>query len=953
MDRQDIINQEIEMPIFEANSSFAKQVDAVLSGADMISTHLKVMGTPFILRQLGAKNLPILLPAGKLKNIAKMSETNPHYHGINVDTIKKLPELVSDPVMLMDSISIDSKTQKHYNDRVVIVTSEVNKENAPIIVAVKFDGKGYLNGIEIDTNIIVSLYGKDGFTNFIKNNIAAKSVLYWNKEKSQELNKIPGVQFPDNLDNLAPNVIIRKAKAFVNSDTKKTSQELNEIPGVQFPDSLNILATDSIIHEEKTFVNKEIKNESQEMSVNPKLQLPDIMTNPDSKSIIDKKDSSVNSDIKEKTTASDEAAPKKTSREQINESRAEIVKELVAKMQSGELKWEHFAAVSLPRNGVSEKPYSGVNRFRLSFEAVVRGYKDPRWYTFNQVNEMGLKIEKGQRGVKTELYKLWDKKRKVEIKSHKELDQVFEGMSEEEIKLYRAENLYTLARQSVVFNGEQVAGLEKYVAPQLSEVDKNVKCEQLLQNAPCAIEYGEETIAFYEVNKDFIYLPDRGKFNDIKALYATAFHEIGHSTGHESRLGRDMSGIFGSEKYASEELIAELCSVFIQQDLGVAVGSKEIENHAAYLQSWLKNPEDFYVAVKAAERGSEYINKYLEEKVKNSEEAKRQRIIKYYQDKRKKNLDRLEKNIPAELKSLRQWCAFKAYTQADGSKKKFNIDVNPGDNQGHWAKVNDESTWSTFDEAMKYAREKDCEGVTFVITKKSGVKVIDLDKCIDVKTGEALDVAKKFLEATSNTYQERSVSGSGAHIFFKGDSLGAFNNRDKDGHVEYYSDVKFISMTGNVEGVAVCDTLAEYGADSELALALAGSVGKKLETASRSATRSISSLSLSDREVIEMLEKSKVGAEFSQLMAGMDICGDHSRSDYRLASMLAFATGNDKAQIETIFRSSGLYRQEKGDKYVSRTVDAAIQNNRGTYNREFNKKYGSKKKKTAGGAVKS
>ena len=69
--------------------------------------------------------------------------------------------------------------------------------------------------------------------------------------------------------------------------------------------------------------------------------------------------------------------------------------------------------------------------------------------------------------------------------------------------------------------------------------------------------------------------------------------------------------------------------------------------------------------------------------------------------------------------------------------------------------------------------------------------------------------------------------------------------------------------------------------------------------------------------------------------------------------MLAFATGNDKAQIETIFRSSGLYRQEKGDKYVSRTVDAAIQNNRGTYNREFNKKYGSKKKKTAGGAVKS
>lgn len=74
-----------------------------------------------------------------------------------------------------------------------------------------------MDDLEIEANIITSVYGRENFNAFIARNADERTILYWNKEKSQELTKIPGIQFPDNLSSLASNVIIRKAKAFVNS----------------------------------------------------------------------------------------------------------------------------------------------------------------------------------------------------------------------------------------------------------------------------------------------------------------------------------------------------------------------------------------------------------------------------------------------------------------------------------------------------------------------------------------------------------------------------------------------------------------------------------------------------------------------------------------------------------------------------------------------------------------
>ena len=127
-----------------------------------------------------------------------------------------------------------------------------------------------MDDLEIEANIITSVYGKDNFNNFIANNAKENAVIYWNKEKSQELTKTPGIRFPDNLSSLDSNVIIRKAKAFVNSDkqnfiqtqrstvlywNKEKSQELIDVPGIQFPDKINSLDSNVIIRKAKDFVN--------------------------------------------------------------------------------------------------------------------------------------------------------------------------------------------------------------------------------------------------------------------------------------------------------------------------------------------------------------------------------------------------------------------------------------------------------------------------------------------------------------------------------------------------------------------------------------------------------------------------------------------------------------------------------------------------------------------------
>lgn len=194
---------------------FSSQVDAVLHGDDTNSTHLKIMDTPSLLQKAGLPSLPILMTANHLKKITSTSG-----HGLDIETVKKLPQYITEPVMIADSLTRD--------DSIVIITEAIDAENRPVIAAVLLQGNGRIDGKHIEANIMTSAYGKDNFQSFLNRIADNDSVIYWNEKKSQEMSVSLGLQLPNALTSLDSNVIIRKARAFVNSKSKENSENISE-----------------------------------------------------------------------------------------------------------------------------------------------------------------------------------------------------------------------------------------------------------------------------------------------------------------------------------------------------------------------------------------------------------------------------------------------------------------------------------------------------------------------------------------------------------------------------------------------------------------------------------------------------------------------------------------------------------------------------------------------------
>ena len=190
---------------------FSSQVDAVLNGEDTSTSHLRLMDTPALLQAAGLPDLPILITAKHLKTITSSEgSTKANYHGLDVEVVKKLPEYISDPVMIADSLTRD--------DSVVIITEATDAENRPIIAAILLNGAGRVDSKHINPNIMTSAYGKDNFQAFLDRIADRGSVIYWNKEKSQDMSVSLGIQFPNAITSLDSNTIIHKAKASVNSE---------------------------------------------------------------------------------------------------------------------------------------------------------------------------------------------------------------------------------------------------------------------------------------------------------------------------------------------------------------------------------------------------------------------------------------------------------------------------------------------------------------------------------------------------------------------------------------------------------------------------------------------------------------------------------------------------------------------------------------------------------------
>ena len=312
-------------------------------------------------------------------------------------------------------------------------------------------------------------------------------------------------------------------------------------------------------------------------------------------------------------------------KEKIEEKRKKVVDTLISFIEQDPTQWEAgwYRAPSVsPMNGKTQKNYKGLNAFYLYVIAAMKGYRDPRWLTFNQVKELGGNVRNGEKSSEVFFWTWYDKKTKKPFEA-----KTLEGMSEEEKLEYKKENVRPVIKFYQVFNGQQCENIPEYEVvqtPTMAEEERarqNDLIETVIANSEAPIQYNGGNRAYYSPMSDSIHLPEIKDFKTMQDYYATALHEIAHSTGHESRLNRSLKGMFGSPDYAREELRAELASVFMQTELGISVEGKHFENHGAYLASWLKavkdNPKEFYSAASDAEKIADYVSAhYLKEHVR-------------------------------------------------------------------------------------------------------------------------------------------------------------------------------------------------------------------------------------------------------------------------------------------------------------------------------------------------
>lgn len=206
--------------------NFAEQVDDVLSGKADRYSDLKVCDTPQILLDVGCRQLPMFYTQRHLRDALKnkgYKGESIHHHGLTSEQIKMIPQELENPVMIYDSLS--------RKDSIVVVTSQIDKDNCPIIAAIRPNGKAKYDLELVDSNFLLSLHGRDNFKNQIIQAIKDDKVLYCGKEKSQSLFSVLGLQLSKGLNSLDFDTIIHQSDNIVNTENnKKTSEKSIFVP---------------------------------------------------------------------------------------------------------------------------------------------------------------------------------------------------------------------------------------------------------------------------------------------------------------------------------------------------------------------------------------------------------------------------------------------------------------------------------------------------------------------------------------------------------------------------------------------------------------------------------------------------------------------------------------------------------------------------------------------------
>ena len=276
-----------------------------------------------------------------------------------------------------------------------------------------------------------------------------------------------------------------------------------------------------------------------------------------------------------------------------------VTNRIIEQLESGVAPWSKpwLSAGLLATSASTGKPYRGINQFLLGLETFLEGYQSPFWATFKQIQALGGRVKKGSSSTSVVFWKL--------------LERDGDDESTTKIPVMRYFNVFNLDQTDGVELPEKLAELERSrFKLEPVKVDEGVELAVKSYVDPPVIEHVPGDRAYYQPSEDVINLPSLKQFEQPEGYASTLFHELVHSTGHESRLNRlDDKARFGCESYAQEELVAEIGAQMLGANVGVDVS---IEQSAAYVQSWLKVlQDDRSLIVKAAQQAQKAVDRIL------------------------------------------------------------------------------------------------------------------------------------------------------------------------------------------------------------------------------------------------------------------------------------------------------------------------------------------------------
>ena len=282
-----------------------------------------------------------------------------------------------------------------------------------------------------------------------------------------------------------------------------------------------------------------------------------------------------------------------------------ITEKIIEKLSSGVIPWRKSWSIALPKSYSTKKEYRGINLFLLQGD----GFKSRYWITYKEAQKSGGQVRAGEKG---SLVVYWHWRTPVEMAKLQA-----SGKSQNPSPCYPF--------ISKVFNLDQVEGIKS------PEDDLKINEAQKLEIAPAvyenmrdkpAILHGQDFSPAYSPSRDAIRLPFMNQFESADLYYSTLFHELIHSTGHQSRLARLDSGARNSDSYSFEELIAEFGAAFLCGFSGIE-NNRTLEDSASYIKGWisvLENDKTILLkAASAAQKAVDFICEVKSEEIDDSE----------------------------------------------------------------------------------------------------------------------------------------------------------------------------------------------------------------------------------------------------------------------------------------------------------------------------------------------